>query len=69
MEHELDRMHDGGTLTEELEEQATLRPMGIVAGLVNKPNQPAKEIVEEMVQGAVEVLSKAQKLINRPARL
>ncbi|KAL4947583.1 2-nitropropane dioxygenase [Aspergillus filifer] len=69
MEHELDRMHDNGTLTEELEEQATLRPMGIVAGLINKPNQPAKEIVEEMVQGAVEVLSKVHKLIGKRANL
>lgn len=69
MEHELDRMHDTGALTEDLEEQATLRPMGIVAGLVNKPNQPAKDIVEEMVQGAVEALSKAQKLMGKQAKL
>ncbi|KAJ6187278.1 hypothetical protein N7519_002186 [Penicillium mononematosum] len=69
MEHELDRMHDTGALTEDLEEQATLRPMGIVAGLINKPNQPAKDIVEEMVQGAVEALSKAQKLMGKQAKL
>ncbi|EHY58951.1 hypothetical protein ABEF92_002244 [Exophiala dermatitidis] len=33
--------------------------MGIVSGLVNKPNQSAREIVDEMMTDAVRVLASA----------
>lgn len=57
--YELDRLHEAGKLTDEIEDSAALRPIGIVAGSVNKAGQSAKEIVEEMVEEAVGVLGSA----------
>ncbi|KAJ1326817.1 nitronate monooxygenase [Microdochium nivale] len=57
--HELDRLHEEGKLTEEIEDQSAMRPMGIVAGSVNKPNQTAAEVVQEIVEQATSVLSGA----------
>ncbi len=34
--------------------------MGIVAGLVNKPEQPAADIVQEIVEEAYEALKSAE---------
>ena len=45
------------------------RPMGVVAGLVNKSNQSAKEIVDEIVSEAAEILSSANKFVSSKARL
>lgn len=45
------------------------RPMGIVAGLVNKPNQSAKEIVDEIVSEAADILSSAGQFVASKARL
>ena len=44
------------------------RPMGYVAGLINKGGQTAGEIVREIVDEAYEVLSKA-KTYAEPAKL
>lgn len=41
------------------------RPLGIVAGLVNKKDQPAGEIVEEIVKEAHELLQNANKFVAR----
>jgi NAD(P)H-dependent flavin oxidoreductase YrpB (nitropropane dioxygenase family) len=43
LHHELDRLHEEGKLTDEIEEEAKLRPMGGVAALVTKRDQPAGE--------------------------
>ncbi|KAI3323364.1 2-nitropropane dioxygenase [Xylariaceae sp. AK1471] len=64
VEHELDRLHAQGKLTDEIMEQAELRPMGVVAGLVNKPDQTAKEIVDEIVTQAAELLGSAGRYMN-----
>lgn len=45
------------------------RPMGVVAGLVNKPNQSAEEIVKEIVSEAAEILSNAGRFVDAKARL
>ncbi|CAJ2501571.1 Uu.00g044240.m01.CDS01 [Anthostomella pinea] len=69
LEHELDRLHAEGKLTEEIEEQAEIRPMGIVAGLINKPDQTAREIVDEIVSEASAILSSAGQYVSSKARL
>jgi hypothetical protein len=43
--------------------------MGVVAGLVNKPDQTAKEIVDEIVGQAAELLGAAGKYVNSKPRL
>ncbi len=45
------------------------RPMGVVAGMVNKPNQSAKEIVDEIVAEAAEILGSANQYVSSKARL
>lgn len=67
--HEVDKLHEEGKLTEEIEDAVTLRPMGIVAGLVNKRDQPAEEIVREMVKEAYELLSSASGFLQNKAKL
>ncbi|KAI0447328.1 2-nitropropane dioxygenase [Xylaria telfairii] len=69
VEHELDRLHAEGKLTDEIMEQAELRPMGVVAGLVNTPDQTAKEIVDEIVTKASELLGSAGSYVNTKPRL
>lgn len=41
----------------------------MVGGSVNKPGQSAKEIVDEMVQGAVVALNTANVFVNPAAKL
>jgi NAD(P)H-dependent flavin oxidoreductase YrpB (nitropropane dioxygenase family) len=65
LQYELDRLHSEGKLTEQVEDDTMLRPMGIVAGLVNKPGQSAGEIVREIVDEATELLSSAPKFVVR----
>ncbi|KAF2192552.1 2-nitropropane dioxygenase, partial [Zopfia rhizophila CBS 207.26] len=60
LEYELDRLHKEGKLTDEIEDAAALRPIGIVAGSVNKAGQTAGEIIKEMVDETVLVLSQAR---------
>lgn len=43
--------------------------MGIVAGLVNKPDQTAKEIVDEIVTQAAELLGSAGNYVNPQSKL
>lgn len=43
--------------------------MGVVAGMVNKPNQSAKEIVDEIVTEAAEILGSAGQFVDSKARL
>ncbi|KAK8035435.1 hypothetical protein PG993_010430 [Apiospora rasikravindrae] len=69
LEHELDKLDREGKLTEEIEEQAALRPIGIVAGSVNKPGQTAAEIVHEMVEEAAELLSAAPTYLAPTSKL
>lgn len=66
---ELDKLHEEGKLIEEIEDQATLRPMGIVVGLVNKPDQPAADIVREIVEEAYAVLSQANGYLRPTSKL
>lgn len=69
LEHELERLHKEGKLTEEIEEAAALRPIGIVAGSVNKAGQTAAEIVDEMVNDAAKVLGGANNFLNSAPKL
>ncbi|KAK5695336.1 hypothetical protein LTR97_008842 [Elasticomyces elasticus] len=69
LEWEMDRLEREGKLTEEVMEGAELRPMGVVAGMVNKPNQSAREIVEEIVAEAAELLGKAGEFVGKRAKL
>ena len=69
LEHELDKLAKEDKLTEEIEDQSTVRPMGVVAALVNKGGQSAREIVEEMAREAYECLSGARGMIEARAKL
>lgn len=69
MEHELERLSKEGKLTEEIEEEAHVRPAGVVAALVNKKDQSAGEIVEEMATEAHELLSGARRFVGGGAKL
>ncbi|KXT09936.1 hypothetical protein AC579_9733 [Pseudocercospora musae] len=67
--HELDKLHETGKLTDEIEDSAALRPAGIVVGSVNKAGQTAAEIVSEMVEGTARALWQAAKATTQPSRL
>ncbi|OQU97603.1 hypothetical protein CLAIMM_03506 [Cladophialophora immunda] len=69
VEHDLDRLEAAGKLTPEIEDEAVLRPMGIVAGLVNKPKQPAGEIVKEIAEEADQILRSAAQIVQPSAKL
>ena len=69
LQYELDRLHREGKLTEQIEDDTMLRPMGVVAGLVNKPGQSAGEIVKEIVEEATELLSSANEFVVGKAKL
>jgi NAD(P)H-dependent flavin oxidoreductase YrpB (nitropropane dioxygenase family) len=69
LHYDMDRLEKSGGITEEIEDQSTLRPMGQVSGLVNTPGQSAKEIVDEMMEGAVRVLGSAKGLLREGAKL
>lgn len=43
--------------------------MGVVAGMVSKPNQSAKEIIDEIVSEAAELLGKAGQYVGSKAKL
>jgi len=64
IEHDLDQLHEQGKLTEDIEDQAAARPMGMVAGLVNKEDQPAGEIVQEMVDEAYALLKSTNRFVS-----
>ncbi|KAF2120198.1 2-nitropropane dioxygenase [Lophiotrema nucula] len=57
--HDLGELRKAGGVPQEVEEQSVMRPMGIVSGLINSPNQSAAEIIEEMMEGAVQQLRRA----------
>ncbi|SMR47228.1 unnamed protein product [Zymoseptoria tritici ST99CH_3D1] len=68
--HELDKLHESGKLTDEIEDGAAMRPAGIVAGSVNKAGQTAAEIVSEMVEGASKQLGLARGVLQAsPSKL
>lgn len=69
LEHEFDRLEKEGKLTEEIEDQATLRPLGIVAGSINQGGQTAADIVNEIVQGAQELLAGASHYVQTSSKL
>lgn len=64
--HELDKLHESGKLTDEIEDAAALRPIGIVAGSVNKAGQTAAEIVKEMVEETKNSLGQAKWITQGP---
>jgi hypothetical protein len=66
---EMDHLEKINGITEEIEDQSTMRPMGQVSGLVNTPNQSAAEIVQDMMEGAVKVLGSAQGFLKVGAKL
>jgi hypothetical protein len=43
--------------------------MGVVAGMVNKPNQSAKEIVDEIVSQAADILNSANRFVGSKSKL
>ncbi|KAF2429046.1 2-nitropropane dioxygenase [Tothia fuscella] len=66
---ELEKLHEEGKLTEEIEDQAVLRPMGIVTGLIHKAEQPAADIVREIVEEACAVISQGNNCLRPAAKL
>ena len=54
-------------MTDEIEDYAALRPVGIVAGSVNKAGQTAAEIVDEMVREAKLALDQSKKIVSNPS--
>jgi hypothetical protein len=52
-----------------MKELIRYRPIGVVGGSVNKPNQSAAEIVEEMVQETVVALNSANLFLNPASKL
>ncbi|KAF2842715.1 2-nitropropane dioxygenase [Patellaria atrata CBS 101060] len=66
LQHELDKLHEEGRLTEEIEDYIVLRPQGIVAGLVNKTDQPAGDIVKEIVEEAAALLAASLRFLVHP---
>ncbi|KAK4937654.1 hypothetical protein LTR10_021800 [Elasticomyces elasticus] len=69
LSHELDKLEKIGGITEEIDDQSTMRPMGVVSGLVNTPNQTAAEIVKEMVDDAARLLGGAGNYLKPVAKL
>ncbi|KAL6246504.1 hypothetical protein RBB50_006741 [Rhinocladiella similis] len=71
LQHEMDKLEkeNEGGIPEDIEDQATLRPMGVVSALVNTPNQTAAEIVKEMMDQAVRVLGGASSLLKPSSKL
>ncbi|KAH9868166.1 hypothetical protein J1614_007238 [Plenodomus biglobosus] len=69
LEYELDKLHKEGKLTDEIEDAAALRPVGVVAGSVNKAGQTAAEIVDEIVQETLVALNSAALFVNPAAKL
>ncbi|KAF1995821.1 2-nitropropane dioxygenase [Amniculicola lignicola CBS 123094] len=67
--YEIDRLHNEGKLTEEIEDMAALRPIGIVVGSVTKAGQTAAEIVQEMVEETSVALKSAATFVNTAAKL
>ncbi|KAL4807434.1 2-nitropropane dioxygenase [Aspergillus unguis] len=59
IEHDHDRLEERGELTEEIESQSVKRPMGIVSGMIVKGDQPAREIILQMVRQAEGLLRSA----------
>lgn len=43
--------------------------MGMVSGLVNQPDQPAAEIVAEIVEKATQLLGSAAQHLTLPSKL
>ncbi|KAI1335970.1 2-nitropropane dioxygenase [Xylariaceae sp. FL0016] len=69
VDHDLDKLEKEGRLTDDILDQAAMHPMGIVSGLVNKPNQTAKEIVDEIVKEATQLLGSAGQYVSSKPRL
>ena len=69
MDHEYDRLTKEGKSTDELEEEAAVRPAGVVAALVNTPNQSAKQIVDDMSNEAYKLLSGASRYVSGGSKL
>lgn len=58
-----------GFRASEVEADVCPRPMGVVAGMVNKANQSAKEIIDEIVAEAAEILGSAGQYVGSKAKL
>ncbi|KAL3486067.1 2-nitropropane dioxygenase [Aspergillus germanicus] len=69
LDYELDRLAKDGSLTDEIEDQSTQRPMGCGAAMVNKIDQSANEIVLEMVVDAYSLLKGAREYLTQKASL
>ena len=69
MDHEMAKLEKEGKWTEEMEDEAAVRPAGVVAGLVNKPDQTAAEIVEEMSSEAYALLKGASRYVSGGPKL
>lgn len=69
LEHELDQLAKEGKITEEIEDQSACHPTGVAAALVNKPDQSAAEIVNEIVAEAYQHLSGASAYTARGSKL
>ena len=71
LQWEFDRLEKEGKTQEieKIEEQIVFMPMGYAAGMVNKVNQPAGEIVREMVEEAYQLLNGAKNYVGSSSKL
>ncbi|KAJ9643323.1 uncharacterized protein PV06_05425 [Exophiala oligosperma] len=69
--HDMETLEEEGKWTDEMDDQSAVRPMGVVSGLINVPNQSAEEIIDEIILKATEVLQASHRALNqqRAARL
>lgn len=68
-DHEMDKLAREGRLTDDIQEQSMFHPAGQVAGLVNKPDQSAKEIIDEIVAEATQLLQSAGDYVHAKSKL
>ena len=69
LDQDLDRLEREGKLTEEIMDQSASRPCGMVAALVNKGGQSAREIVDEIAGDAYKLLKGAGGFVESRAKL
>lgn len=68
-DHEMDKLNKEDKLTDEIQEQSMYHPAGQVAALVTKPEQSAKEIVDEIVADATQLLKGAGNFVHSKSKL
>ncbi|GAB7323022.1 hypothetical protein MBLNU13_g05545t1 [Cladosporium sp. NU13] len=65
LEHEFEVLRrEKGAVPQEVIEQSAMMPMSIASGLINRPNQSAAEIIDEMMDDAIKCLAGSASLLG-----